>query len=86
VVMTTHQKSWHSVSKVLKEDVRCCVSNYYFSKQPFLESDTFHVTTFRGRSSEKVRDLFLRADNGLRSSMRKIFKKGIRENPHQYKK
>lgn len=86
VVMTTHQKSWHSVSKVLKEDVRCCVSNYYFSKQPFLESDTFHVTTFRGRSSEKVRDLFLRADNGLRSSMRKIFKKGIRENPHHYKK
>jgi Rps23 Pro-64 3,4-dihydroxylase Tpa1-like proline 4-hydroxylase len=51
VVMTTHQKSWHSVSKVLKEDIRCCGSNYYFSKQPLLESDTFHVTTFRGRSS-----------------------------------
>ena len=86
VVMTTHQKSWHSVSKVLKEDIRCCVSNYYFSKQPLLESDTFHVTTFRGRSSEKVKDLILRADNTLRSKIRKLFKKGVRENPHQYKK
>jgi hypothetical protein len=84
--MTTHQKSWHSVSKVLKEDIRCCVSNYYFSKQPLLESDTFHVTTFRGRSSEKVKDLILRADNTLRSKIRKLFKKGVRENPHQYKK
>ena len=86
VVMTTHQKSWHSVSKVLKEDIRCCVSNYYFSKQPLLESDTFHVTTFRGRSSEKVKDLFLRVDTTLRSNIRKLFKKGMRENPHQYKK
>lgn len=86
VVMTTHQKSWHSVSKVLKEDIRCCVSNYYFSKQPLLESDTFHVTTFRGRSSEKVKDLFLRLDTTLRSNIRKLFKKGMRENPHQYKK
>ncbi|AUC20786.1 MULTISPECIES: 2OG-Fe(II) oxygenase [Polaribacter] len=86
VVMTTHQNSWHSVSKVEKDAVRCCVSNYYFSNTPILVSDTFHVTTFRGRSSEKVKDVFLRIDNTLRSSVRKLFKKGIRENPHQYKK
>jgi Rps23 Pro-64 3,4-dihydroxylase Tpa1-like proline 4-hydroxylase len=86
VVMTTHQNSWHSVSKVLKDDVRRCVSNYYFSNTPLLESDTFHITTFRGRSSEKIKDVFLRADNGLRSNLRKLFKNGIRENPHQYKK
>jgi Rps23 Pro-64 3,4-dihydroxylase Tpa1-like proline 4-hydroxylase len=86
VVMTTHQNSWHSVSKVVKDAVRCCVSNYYFSNTPILVSDTFHVTTFRGRSSEKVKDVFLRIDNSLRSSVRKFFKKGIRENPHQYKK
>ena len=86
VVMTTHQKSWHSVSKVLKQDIRRCVSNYYFSNTPLLESDTFHVTTFRGRSSEKVKDLILRVDNTLRSKIRKLFKKGVRENPHQYKK
>lgn len=86
VVMTTHQKSWHAVSKVQKEAIRCCVSNYYFSEEPLLESDEFHITTFRGRSTEQVKDIFLQIDNRLRSGLRKIFKKGIRENPHQYKK
>lgn len=85
-VMATHQNSWHSVSKVEKEAIRFCVSNYYFSDIPLLESDEFHVTTFRGRSSEKVKDVLLQIDNTLRSGLRKIFKKGVRENPHQYKK
>ena len=86
VVMTTHQNSWHSVGKVLKDDVRCCVSNYYFSDTPILASDEFHVTTFRGRSSEKIKDIVLQVDNTLRSGLRKVFKKGVRENPHYYKK
>ncbi|MGK0413997.1 MAG: Rps23 Pro-64 3,4-dihydroxylase Tpa1-like proline 4-hydroxylase [Polaribacter sp.] len=86
VVMTTHQKSWHSVSKVQKDAIRCCVSNYYFSEEPLLKSDEFHITTFRGRSSEQVKDVLLQIDNSLRSGLRKIFKKGIRENPHHYKK
>ena len=86
VVMTTHQNSWHSVSKVTTGRIRRCVSNYYFSDSPILPSDTFHMTTFRGRSSEKVRDLILRIDNGLRANVRRFFKKGVRENPHQYKK
>jgi len=86
VVMTTHQKSWHSVSKVLKEDIRCCISNYYFSDTPLLTSDTFHVTTFRGRPEEKIKDFMLQLDNTVRSGLRKFFKKGVRENPHQYKK
>ena len=85
-VMATHQNSWHSVSKVEKEAVRYCVSNYYFSDKPLLASDEFHVTTFRGRSSEKVKDIVLQIDNNFRSGLRKIFKKGVRENPHQYKK
>lgn len=86
VIMATHQQSWHSVSKVLIDDVRCCVSNYYFSKQPLLENDQFHITTFRGRPSQLVRDVLLQFDNSIRGLVRKIFKKGIRENPHQYKK
>lgn len=85
-VMITHQKSWHSVSKVVKNGVRCCVSNYYFSDTPVLASDEFHITTFRGRPEEKGKDLILKADNFLRSTLRKLFKKGVRENPHQYKK
>ncbi|MEE9408960.1 MAG: 2OG-Fe(II) oxygenase [Polaribacter sp.] len=86
VVMTTHNKSWHSVSKVTVDKVRCCVSNYYFSDNPLLDSDSFHVTTFRGRPTEKLKDFILQIDNNLRSFVRKLFKKGIRENPHQYKK
>ena len=86
VVMTTHQNSWHSVSKVTTGLIRRCVSNYYFSDNPILASDTFHVTTFRGRSSEKARDVILRIDNGLRANVRRFFKKGVRENPHRYKK
>lgn len=86
VIMATHQKSWHSVNKVLVDDVRCCVSNYYFSENPLLADADFHITTFRARPSEKLRDVILKADNNLRSAVRKVFKKGIRENPHQYKK
>lgn len=86
VVMATHDKSWHSVNKVLVNDIRRCVSNYYFSEKSLLQSDNFHVTTFRGRPSQKVKDIFLRLDNNLRGAVRKIFEKGIRENPHQYKK
>ncbi|CAL2078341.1 2OG-Fe(II) oxygenase [Tenacibaculum sp. 190524A02b] len=86
VVMATHQNSWHSVSKVKGEAVRCCVSNYYFSDTPVLPTDTFHVTTFRVGSKNRKLDLVLKSDNLLRKTVRKIFKKGIRENPHQYKK
>ncbi len=86
VVMATHQESWHSVNKVLADKVRCCVSNYYFSETPLHSSDRFHVTTFRGRPTEKVKDIILQLENTCRSMIRKVFKKGIRENPHQYKK
>lgn len=85
-VMATHNNSWHSVSKVEVDAVRRCVSNYYFSEKPLYSKDTFHVTTFRGRPKEKVKDFILRIDNGLRSSLRKIFKRGVNNNSHQYKK
>lgn len=85
-VMATHKSSWHSVSKVKVNSIRCCVSNYYFSDKPLLNTDTFHVTTFRGKSSEKIKDYILQIDNSLRSCLRRLFKKGVRENPHQYKK
>lgn len=85
-VMSTHQTSWHSVSKVQADKVRCCVSNYYFSPKPLQESDSFHVTTFRGRPEETSKNIFLQLDGFIRGSLRKIFKKGVRKNPHQYKK
>ncbi len=86
VVMATHQKSWHSVSKITVNKARCCVSNYYFSKLPVLPSDTFHVTTFRAKPNEKIKDFILQTDGKIRNLIRKVFKKGIRKTPHQYKK
>jgi Rps23 Pro-64 3,4-dihydroxylase Tpa1-like proline 4-hydroxylase len=86
VVMATHQDSLHSVSSVKKEGFRCCISNYYFSKKPFRATDEFHVTSFRGRPNELVKDKILQLDNSLRMGIRKVFKKGIVENPHVYKK
>ncbi|MCF6347551.1 MAG: 2OG-Fe(II) oxygenase [Flavobacteriaceae bacterium] len=85
VVMATHQNSWHSVNKVLTDNIRCCVSNYYYSEKPLLKTDTFHVTSFKGRPTQKLRNLVLKLDNTLRMGIRKLFKKGVRENPHQYK-
>lgn len=86
VVMITHTKSWHSVSPVLADEQRCCVSNYYFSAEPAEENEYFHVTSFRGRPEQKIRDAVLRADIALRTGIRKVFPKGMVKNKHFYDK
>jgi Rps23 Pro-64 3,4-dihydroxylase Tpa1-like proline 4-hydroxylase len=86
VIMETHNDSLHSVSPIVFEGYRRCVSNYYFANSPLLDSDRFHVTSFRGRPENKMADLVLRTDTFLRMCLRKVFKKGIKENPHVYKK
>ncbi len=83
VVMATHKDSWHSVNKVMTNQTRCCVSNYYYCYSSELD---FHVTTFRARPGEHIKNFFLKADSSIRETIRKVFKKGIRENPHQYQK
>ena len=85
-VMATHNHSLHSVSPVVVDIERKCVSNYYFSNEPLSSTDTFHVTSFRGRPENKITDLILKTDTWLRMNLRKIFKKGVKENPHYYKK
>ena len=86
IVMATHQTSWHSVNKVnSKEDSRCCISNYYFSPDPLKATDKFHVTKFRGRPEETFKNIILDADAAIRMLIRKVFKKGVRKNPHVYK-
>ncbi|WP_334126283.1 2OG-Fe(II) oxygenase [Empedobacter brevis] len=84
-VMATHDESLHSVSPVKYNGFRKCISNYYFSKEPLRKTDSFHVTSFRGRPEQKVLDRVLQVDNALRMGVRKVFKKGIVENPHVYK-
>lgn len=85
-IMVTNKTSWHSVSPVLTDAARCCVSNYYFSSVPADSEDYFHVTSFRGRPEQTVRDLVLQADTALRMGVRKIFPKGAVQTDHFYDK
>jgi len=85
IVMATHDKSWHSVSPVVVNASRNCVSNYYFSNTALSSTDKFHVTTFRGRPHQKFRNYVLKFDSFLRMNLRKLFKKGVVKNPHVYK-
>lgn len=85
-IMATHEKSWHSVSQVTVDRSRCCVSNYYFSAKPLEDHEYFHVTSFRGRPEQPVRDVVLQGDIALRQGIRSIFKKGIVKNKHVYNK
>jgi Rps23 Pro-64 3,4-dihydroxylase Tpa1-like proline 4-hydroxylase len=85
-IMVTNKVSWHSVSPVTANTLRCCVSNYYFSRHPAAASEYFHVTSFRGRPDQPVRDLVLRADAALRMGVRKLFPKGAVKTKHFYDK
>jgi hypothetical protein len=86
VMMATHAGSWHSVCPIRVEGSRCCVSNYYFRNEPVRPTDTFHVTKFRGRPEEPMRDLLLRVDGALRMGLRRLFPKGVRKVTHQYRR
>ena len=73
VVMETHQTSWHSVSEVLVNEPRYCLSNYYFSYlSPLNGKEYSHVTTFAGRPEEKLTRLLLKLDGVVRNGIRKI--------------
>lgn len=85
VVMVTHQQSWHSVSPIAASCNRCCISNYYFSRFPVGDAEYFHVTSFRGRPEQPIRDLALQADGLMRGWVRKLFPRGVRETRHYYK-
>ena len=83
VVMITHRSSWHSVSRNIGAADRCCVSNYYFSQYPVEGGDYYHVTEFRGRPEQPLRDMVLRADNWARTLIRTRLPSAFK-NPHFY--
>lgn len=76
IVMETNKLSWHSVSKVLANRPRCCVSNYYFSKQSPDGTEYFHVTSFLGRPEQPLRRAIGVIDNALRNTISKTLKIG----------
>lgn len=86
VVMATGKDSWHSVSRVQHAGSRCCISNYYFSPYSPEKEDYFHVTSFRGRPEEKLKDILLSGDNLIRNGIRFFFKRGIVKTHHLYQK
>ncbi len=77
VIMETNRDSWHSVSPIKYDGYRCCISNYYFSKQSPTNEEYFNVTTFTGRPNEKIKRLIAKLDNFTRKTVRIFFKKGI---------
>ena len=84
-VMETHQESWHSVSKVLSEKPRLCISNYYFAEKSPIEKDFSHVTTFKGYPEEKGKRFILSIDGFLRNMLGKLFPFLLRRSKHRIK-
>lgn len=77
VLMSTNDKSFHSVNEVKAEGRRCCVSNYYFSPHSPNGYETSHVTYFQARPEQKVRRILTKADSDLRTLLRKVKKSGF---------
>jgi Rps23 Pro-64 3,4-dihydroxylase Tpa1-like proline 4-hydroxylase len=80
VVMETNKTSWHSVSPVAADYPRCCISNYYFSRESPDQSEYFHVTSFTGRPDEKVKRVLGVIDNSLRNGLSRTLKVGRGKN------
>lgn len=77
VLMSTNDKSWHSVNEVKADGARCCISNYYFSPVSPNGYETTHVTYFQARPEQPLKRLITKADSDLRSLLRKVKKSGF---------
>ncbi len=77
VIMETNPWSWHSVSKVNVDQLRHCVSNYYFSPRSPIGKDYFNVTSFSARPEQKVRRALSWADNKVRQAVRLVKPSGL---------
>lgn len=76
-IMETTPFSWHSVSEVRVNNVRKCVSNYYFSSQSPTEQEYFNVTSFSARPEQPFRRVWAYLDNQIRQAIRKIAPDGL---------
>ena len=77
VLMSTNDKSWHSVNEVKADGVRCCISNYYFSEHSPNDYETTHVTFFKARPEQKLRGIVTAVDSNVRTALRKVVKQGL---------
>lgn len=72
VIMETTPTSWHSVSPVVADRVRRCVSNYYFSPFPPVGGGHFHVTSFSAWPEQTFRRAWAAVDNRVRQRLRML--------------
>lgn len=77
VLMSTNDRSWHSVNEVKADGTRCCISNYYFSPHSPNGYETTHVTYFMARPEQKLRRIVTKIDSDLRTALRKVKKDGF---------
>lgn len=77
IIMETNPWSWHSVSEVKVNRLRCCVSNYYFSAQSPTGQEYFNVTSFSARPEQKLRRAQAWIDNKFRQAVRLVIPAGL---------
>lgn len=77
VLMETNPWSWHSVDTVVKDDLRKCVSNYYFSKRSPTGEDYFNITAFSAPPSQPFRRVWSRIDATVRQMIRLVKPSGV---------
>lgn len=77
VLMETNAHSWHSVSPVLVDTPRTCVSNYYFSPDSPSGKEYFHITAFSARPNQTFYRALCKVDTVLRTAVRYFAKKGV---------
>lgn len=77
VIMETNPWSWHSVSPIVVNQKRLCVSNYYFSPDSPIGKSYFNVTSFNARPNQKIRRVYSFLDSKIRNMIRYVVPKGI---------
>lgn len=77
ILMETNKLSWHSVSRLDCDQMRTCVSNYYFSPDPPGHEHYFHITSFAAPPENGLLRLWSKVDNGLRGAIRWIVPTGV---------
>jgi Rps23 Pro-64 3,4-dihydroxylase Tpa1-like proline 4-hydroxylase len=85
VVMETNPRSWHSVSRVVADGRRMCVSNYYFSPQSPTGREYHNVTSFLGRPEEPLVRTLLRLDSAVLNAVGRAAPFLLKRNPHRLK-
>jgi Rps23 Pro-64 3,4-dihydroxylase Tpa1-like proline 4-hydroxylase len=82
-LMETSPRSWHSVSRVVADGRRLCVSNYYFSPTSPTGVEYRNVTSFTGRPEEPFVRALLQLDSAILNIVGRTMPFLLKRNPHR---